>query len=166
MRDIALNTKLYEEGNARNGYYNRTAAALTEGCVAFIDSPQTDTDSGTIGDGLRNAVAITTARITQHLKMVIHARTESVADNDLTAFYDVDDTICSVLVNSTTDITKGDWLKPVNAQTYLVKATNAITVDEGGAVVHDFAYARALETRTADTTGLIKVIFFPHGRVV
>lgn len=63
--------------------------------------------------------------------------------------------ICQVLVEGTTDIAKGDQLKPVNGQAYLVKATTAYTDANG-----DHYNAIALEAFTTNSTGLIMAIFF------
>lgn len=154
----------YETPNGGRTAFNRTGAAILVGGCYFADEATSDADSTTVDLGFDGILKPTTTLITQHPPLLISKGTPG--DNERGDFIEGEGVSCMALVNSTTDITKGDWLVPTNGQAYLVKATSAITVDEGGAVVHSFAYAKALETRTSDDTGLIRVRLHSFGRFV
>lgn len=152
-RDIATAGGYAHSGNARPRY-NRTGATLVSGSVGFVDHGTADAASTTIALGQSNVIAVSTAGITACRQLVVHAG-ESTADDKIGNFFDSDDgAIVLVRVDSTTDIAKEDWLKPVNAGDHLVKATNA----------NDYVYAQALEARTSNDEGTIRARLFSNGR--
>lgn len=132
---------------------NRTGATIAYGGVAIVDAMQAEAESTDIGLALHNLTAVTTA-LFKHACVVVCRETAGVADNAEGRFAESNDgAMVDVLVDSTTDIAKGDLLKCVNAAAYLVKATNGT----------DRPVARALEARTADTQGTIKCQLFSNG---
>lgn len=143
---------------------NRTGAALLERGCYFIDIPQGDGDSDTVDHGLDNVLKPTTALIAKQLRLVISNGT--AADNVRESFVEGEGVETLALVEGTTDIAKGDWLKPTNGQAYLVKATTGgaqidYSLTTGGA---DYVYAQALEAFTTDGTGTIRVLLYSSGR--
>lgn len=157
LKTLSLGLSRFDSANSQT-LMNRSAANLTKNGAYFLDTPNGDADSTDIPNGLNNAIAVTTALIAQRPPLAIADENQTdatIADNSPGRFLMGEGVLCRVLVNSTTDITKGDWLKPVNAQSYLVKATLGT----------DVIYAQALETRTADTTGPISVLLYSSGRL-
>lgn len=149
----------YPAGSTR-AFRNRTGGATVAGGIYVIDIPQADGDSGSIAAGLENILGVTTARMAVRPRVVI--ATEAVDDNGVVQCVEAFGVpvITQCRVESTTDIAKGDLLKLVDVQTYLVKATVAYTVNEAGSSTRDTYYARALEARTSNDAGLISVLFY------
>ncbi len=147
---------------------NRTAGTLVKGSVGMVDDLLTDGDSTTIQLAMDNIVAVSTARISARCPLVVFCG-DSCVDNEQGNFAEAQgDAIVQVLVNSTTNIAAGDFLKPVDASDSLVKnasAANPFVVDESGSVSDTLtiSYARALEARTADDEGLIWCRLYSHG---
>jgi hypothetical protein len=132
---------------------NRTGASIAIGGVAIVDATQAEAESTSVALGQQNLTAVTSTNLKAG-KVVVNVTGAAVADNADGRFCESNDgAIVQALVNSTTDIAKGDWLKPVNGQAYLVKGTNGT----------DRTVARALEARTSDDTGLIYVELFSNG---
>lgn len=146
--------------------YNRTGATLVAGGVGFIDLSQSDAASTTPETAMDNVVAISTALIAIQPRLVVAAQVPNLAaDDEKGQFIEGDGVECLILVESTTDILKGDWLKPVNAQVYLVKGSIGAIIDNtGSAGTYDYVYAQALEGRTANDTGLIRCLLFSSGK--
>jgi hypothetical protein len=145
---------------------NRTAATLAEGSVGFLDTPQADADSTTVSLGLDNVVAVTTARMAQcPVLAVASLAAVGVVDNDRGEFHVGEGIKCRIRVDSTTDIAKGDKLKPVNAGDHMVKASIAgATIDPTGTAALDRWYAEALEARTTNDEGLVLCRLYSSGR--
>lgn len=129
---------------------NRSGSTLTQYGVYTLDMVQGQAESTTAALGDTNLVAVATANMCQ--PMVV-AQT-AAADNASLQVAEGEGVICTVLVESTTDIAKGDPLKTVNGQAYLVKAT--VGTDHWNAV--------AREARTDNDTGLISVLFYSTRR--
>lgn len=165
MRTIQTTTAHYNKGSVSTRY-NRTGATLVEGAVGFIDAAQGDGDSGSVEAGLDNVVAISTARIAIQPRLVVAAGVPNfAADNERGQFIEGDGVECLILVESTTDIAAGDWLKPVNAQVYMVKGNIGAIIDNtGSSGTYDYVYAQALQARTADSAGLIRCLLYSGGK--
>lgn len=131
---------------------NRTGATIAQGGCAIIDHAQAEAESTSVALGQQNLTAVTTALLKAG-RFAFCLERDGVADNGEGRFCDIPGAVIQVLVESTTDIAKGDLLKGVNGQAYLVKATNGT----------DRPVARALEARTSNDTGLIYAQIFPEG---
>jgi len=124
----------------------RTARVATvRGGIYAVDLHQSDAASTTVAKGTENLVPVTTALIATGFLLVADA---IVADNAAANVNFGIGVEVNLLVESTTDIAKGDALKAVNAQAYAVKATPAT----------DRYHFIALEARTANDTGIIKAV--------
>jgi len=132
--------------------YNRTGATSVKGGTGLLDILNTQGESTTIGTGLQNVTPVTTAGMAVGIVGVWEAA--GVGDNAQGRFITGEGVECSINVDSTTDIAKGDALKCVNAGDHMVKATPAT----------DRHHAIALEARTADTEGAIRALLFSSGR--
>lgn len=154
-RPIATGNQYANSGNPRKRW-NRTGATLATGSVGFVDHIKGDAASTSWSLGESNVVAVTTARIAMRPQLVVHVDTGATpADDKEALWYDGENVICYARVDSTTDIAAGDWLKPVNAGDHLVKATLGT----------DYVYAQALEARTSNDEGLIRVRLFSQGKL-
>lgn len=131
---------------------NRTGATTVQGSVGFIDLPQADGDSTDLPTAQGNVVATSTALIASGLCVV--ARDAGVLDNGVGQYSCDEGTKCYINVDGTTDVAKGDVLKPVNAGDHMVKAT----------VGTDRWFAQALEARTANTEGPVLCILWSMGK--
>src|SRR5690349_3351360 len=122
-RTIRSGLQQYENARA-HPRYNRSGGATLAWGSYFVDTPQGDADSTTIEKGLQNAIAVTTALIAKQPRLIISDGTQQSqpADNAQGMFVEGDCVDTFALVEGTTDIAKGDKLKPVNGQAYLVKA--------------------------------------------
>jgi hypothetical protein len=130
---------------------NRTGATTVKGGVGFLDLAQAEAESTSIGLGCSNVTATTTALIAYGILAVF---TGALADNATGRAIVAEGEIVDINVDSTTDIAKGDTLKPVNAGDHMVKATKGT----------DRWFAIALEARTADTEGTIRAVLYSSGR--
>lgn len=148
---IGLPGSQYDSNNAAPVRTNRTGGAALVGGAYVVDLHTSATESTTIALGQGAVVPVTTALIAAG--QIVIAR-ETTADDADGRFVEGEGVECDILVESTTDIAKGDALKPVNAQAYLVKAT----------VGTDRFHAIALEARTANDTGLIRCLLYSSGR--
>lgn len=130
---------------------NKTAATTSEGSIGFLDEAQADADSTTLALGLSNVVAASTA-----LMAYGHAvLAKGAYADDADGLFEAGEGVRSrIRVNSTTDIAKGDVLKPVNGQNYAVKATKGT----------DRWIAVALEARTSDDAGVIECVLYSRGK--
>jgi len=137
--------------NDTKSLVNRSGATTVKGSIGFIDLAQSDTDSTTLLAGLSNVIATATAQIDAGCMVV--AKAAGVTDNSAGDYYVGEGVVCYVNVNSTTDIAKGDELKPVNAGDHMVKAAAG-----------DRYHAIALEARTSDDEGPILALIFSFGR--
>ena len=153
-RTIAAQGQEFYSGQSAHRYYNRTGATVYQGYVGFLDTSQSDGDSGSISAGLSNIVKVTTALMNKRCQRLVVCN-DQAADNAQTRAVGGEDKVVRCLVEGTTDIAKGDLLKPVNGQYYLVKATAGT----------DLYYAEALENFTTDGTGLIAVRLTGTARV-
>jgi hypothetical protein len=124
---------------------NRTGGTLTVGGVYALDRAQADAASTSAELGAGNIIAVATANM--HHEMVI--ATAALAD-DATGSFVIASSNVQALVETTTNITKGDQVCPVNAQAYLKnQSTSVLTLGCG----------IANETRITDDTGLISISF-------
>lgn len=129
---------------------NRTGANSVVGGCYFKDLKRSQAESTSTATAQENFIPVTTSLITDGILVV---GTKILADNERGYCVEGFGVEVDLLVESTTDIGAGDSLKPVNAQAYMVKAT----------VATDKVYARALEARTANDTGLIRAILYSVG---
>lgn len=139
-------------GNAPIVLNNRTGATTVQGSTGFIDTPQADADSTSLATGMSNVVAVSTALITKGILVV--AKDAGVVDNAAGNYYCGEGVQCYINVDGTTDVAKGDILKPVNAGDHMVKATAGT----------DRWYAVSLEARTTDSEGPVLCLLFSSGR--
>lgn len=115
---------------------NRTGAATTKGGVYFVDELWTQSESDSVEDALADVTPVTTAHIAVPGTLVV--ADGATADNENGLFYEsYDGSLVKIWVDGTTDVLKGDALKPVDVKEYMVKAS-------GG----DLYYAVALEGQT------------------
>lgn len=131
---------------------NRTGATTVKGGVGFVDDAASDAATTTTY-GQDNVVAVTLARIVAGTHRLAVWAVGSTADDGAERAVVGDDLIVDLLVNSTTDIAKGDPLIPVASGDHMVK----------GSIGNKF-YAVALEARTANDEGTIKARLFSSGR--
>jgi hypothetical protein len=138
--------------------FNRTGGNTVAGGVYVVDTPQEDGDSTDAEKGADNILGVTTARMNR-LQNIVVAK-EVVADNvEVNVIRgSTEGTVCRVLVDGTADVAKGDKLKLVNAQVYLVKATTNHLVDEAAALALDHYVAEALEAYTTDATQTLLLV--------
>lgn len=147
--------------------WNRTAATVAFGDVGIIDSAQADAASTSWQTGLSNVVAVSDGQVDRGCRKIAICQDPNGAADDAECMWVIQkqDTICRVKVNTTTDITKGDLLIPVEGQVYLVKAphvvptlgTDSAAGSSVAALLKEGVVAEALESRTANDTGLIYV---------
>lgn len=123
---------------------NRTGGALVVGGVYALDQAQAEAESTTVQTAFHNLIAVATASLKNVILVVAQ---EAAADNAQAVV--IVSGFASVRVESTTDVTKGDPLKGVNTQNYLVKAAST-----GDRIV---AYAGT--TVTADSAAVQNVLF-------
>lgn len=138
--------------------FNRSGGTMTRGMIGFIDSASSDAASTSLSLAFNNVIKPTTALIAISGKIPVVLLSDSVADDAEGLFCVCDDpngVIVPMLVESTTDIAKGDLLKGVNAQYYAVKGTQGT----------DLMVAEALEARTSNDTGIINCRLFPQQRL-
>jgi hypothetical protein len=131
----------------QQAFFNRSGGATVEGEVYTRDIKRSATESTTVRTALSNLVDPATANLAQPIAVAQGV----VADDDSNLF--VTKGRCKALVNGTTDVAAGDYLKTTNGSNAFSKATFAV-----GSV--EFAYARALEAQTADSNVLIEVEIF------
>lgn len=150
---ISTQGEQFVRGHPSKRFYNRTGGTVYEGYVGFIDEFQGDAASTSVLTGQQNIVKVTTALMAKgDPKLVVFK--ETAADDEQARAIAGEDAIVRILVEGTTDIAKGDGLKPVNAQYYLVKGT----------IGTDRIYAIALEAFTTDGTGVILARLLPQSR--
>ena len=133
-------------------FWNRSGASTAVGGVLALDIAAGDAASTTPELALTNLIEPATAQFNTAEYVVCK---EVKADDLLVDCFTGDGVLVQVRVNSTTDIAKGDPLKPVNSENHLVKATST-----------DPYVATALEARTTDDVGLIWVLFYTKPRTL
>ena len=138
--------------NASKTFNNRTGATSVLGGTAAVDVAQAESESDSIINGLGNAKAVSTALMAAGLIGVWEKA--GIADNAAGGLIIGEGVRCKVNVDSTTDISKGDALKCVNAGDHMVKATTGT----------DRYHAIALEARTSNDEGTIEALLFSSGR--
>lgn len=141
---------------------NRSGGSVSVGDVLALDlqAAETETSDGNgvgnednldVQDAVfHNAVAVATANIMNPIVVVTGLLSGEGGDDT-----EIEVGLCfqrrQVLVESTSDISRGDQLKPTNGESYLV-------VRSGGDAERAVAYA--LEDRSSDDTGLIDACFW------
>jgi hypothetical protein len=143
-KTIATQGGEFYTGQAAHRFYNRTGGTVHKGYVGFIDTAQTDAASTSLAEGLKNIVKVTTALMNKRVQQLV-VFNEDADDDGQARATGGGDKVVQILCDGTTDIAKGDLLKPVNGQYYLVKATAGT----------DLYYAEALEAFTTDGQGLV-----------
>ncbi len=133
------------------GLYNRTGAATVKGGVYFVDSSRSEAESTDVPTALGNVTAVTTALMATSTTLIV--ADGIYADNAPGIFGEsYDGGVFDILVDGTTDVAAGDFLKPVNAATYMVKAAAGETY-----------WAKALEARTTNSAALVKCRLYSQG---
>lgn len=157
MKTIGTQGLPFDTAQRAPRLYNRTGATIQKGYVGFLDTSQSDAASTTVALALSNVVKPTTALIAKRAQKLVVCQDAGLADDAQGRFAmgDGGDLICQILVEGTTDVAKGDLLKPVDAQYYLVKATAGT----------DLAFAEALEAQTSATPTLILCRLFDRAFV-
>lgn len=153
IKAVSNNASRYDENNAAI-FTSRTGATSVLGGVGFQDVVTSDAASTSIAVGEGNVVAVTTALMAMRPPLVVWAEA-GVADDKPGRAYCGDGIRCLINVNSTTDIAKGDWLKPVDAGDHMVKGTLGT----------DYVYAQALAARTSNDEGTIECLLYSSGKL-
>ncbi len=153
IKAVSNNASRYDENNAAI-FTNRTGATSVLGGVGFQDVMTGDASSTSIALGEGHSVAVSTARIAMRPPLVVWAEA-GIADDKPGRAYCGDGIRCLINVDSTTDLAKGDWLKPVDAGDHMVKGTLGT----------DYVYAMVLTARTSNDEGTVDCLLYSSGKL-